>query len=106
MKHELSKLGVNVVISNSCSCRNKSITYTYTLPIRVDPSIEEFIKSLGESSMSFHKHSMAKINNEDFSLIAINRLKQIKLIIKNNLAAHIIEEVENLLIDYIRKRTD
>lgn len=104
MKHELSKLGVTITISQGCACRGSPTTYIYTLPIRITADIEEALKPLGNSSMSFVKHSMVKINNSNFSLIAVNRLKQIKFTIKKPIANRIKEQLEDLLIEYIKKR--
>lgn len=105
MKFELNKLGVKFTISQGCACRGNPMTYIYVLPIRIDASIEKVMAPLGKSAMSFQKQSMIKINNSDFSLIAVNRLKQIKLTIKKPNAGYIVEQFEDLLIDYMNSKT-
>jgi hypothetical protein len=104
MRLELHKLGVTFTVGKGCACRGNPATYTYSIPVKIDAQIEEFLEPLGKSAMSFRKQSMFKVNNQDFAIIAVNRLKQIKLTIKNQEAISVKEQFEDLLINYIRKR--
>ena len=106
MNEQLTKLGVTRVISDSCNCNSPFKVYTYTLPRGVDVGIVDCIKPIGTSSTSFERQAILKIENKDFSITAIKRLKQIKLLIKNSANVSVIEQLEDVLVQWLEKSTD
>ncbi len=101
MKRELSLKGVKNIIEKGCSCNN-SMIYNYSLPFFLDETISKYLEPYGKSALSFEKNAMIKIETKEYSIVAIKRLKNIKITIKNSNS--IIEEFENSLLKWIESR--
>ena len=101
----LEKFGVSRTIGNSCKCSNSTITYNYKLPCEIDTNLEEnLLEFFGRSSTSIKKQALLKIETRNFSITGVRRLKQIKLIIKNNDSNHLVEKFEQAVLNWLEKR--
>lgn len=104
MNQELTKLGVSCIIGSGCKCSSSKLTYIYNLPLGLDINIIEHLALFGQSSTSFEKQAILKIENTDFSIIGVRRLKQIRFVLKNTNVSHLIEQFETALLQWLEKR--
>lgn len=102
---QLQKMGVNKVIGGGCNCSSSHSAYTYILPFGLDSGIIEPMSQFGNSSTSFEKQALLKIENQDFSIVGVRRLKQIKIIIKNPNVSHLIDKFEEAIVQWLEKRS-
>lgn len=102
MLNSLKKLKVRFKVGSGCSCNKKNIVYTYILPIRIDGTIVGAFKFFGKNSLPFVKTCMLKIENQDYSIVGIDKLKEVKIMFKNSKnVAQIINRFEAALAAYI-----
>lgn len=101
MDKELKRLGAVCVLTNDCACANK-VSYTYTLPIKIEEKFADFMLPIGKSSFSMKDQRIFKIENRLFSIMAISRFKQIKLVLKQ--PCNIVKQFEELLVKYLVER--
>jgi hypothetical protein len=73
------------------------------LPIRLGTEILNFLKVLGNPALSFEKTSLLRIENTDFAITGVKRLKEIRFSIKKNEKAYMQQIFEEALIKYIEK---
>lgn len=106
MNDGLTKLGVTRVIGNGCKCSSSKLTYSYNLPIGLDIEIVECLAQFWQSSTSFEKQAILKIETQDFSIIGIRRMKQIKFVLKNTNVSHLIDQFENAIAQWLEKRNE
>lgn len=102
----LKQLGVSRISGEGCRCSSFNMTYTYNLPIGIDSNIPKYLLVFGESSTSLDRQAILKIENQDFSITGVKRLKQIKLIIKNINISHLVEQFEDALAKWLEKRME
>lgn len=103
MLEKLQKLNVRVKVGSGCACSKKHTVYTYVLPIRLDRDIVNAMKVFGDNVMNFNRTAMLKIETKDISIVAINKLKEIKLTFKNKInVPQTINRFEEALAAYIR----
>lgn len=100
----LERAGIIKTIGDSCKCSSSVITYSYKLPLEIDISLVDFLSDFGASSTSIKKQALLKIENKDFSITGVRRLKQIKLVIKNNNSNHLVIKFEESLLKWLEKR--
>jgi len=101
MNRILKEAGVRQRTTQGCKCKKNRITLIYTLPMKIDVDIAPLLKPLGTSGTSFEKTSLLRIETPVFSIVAVKRLKEIKLIFKTENDSAAIELFENALVEYI-----
>jgi hypothetical protein len=99
--NKLEALGISISIGKGCSCSSGLIAYSYTLPIKIDVDLEKF---MGKSSTSIEKQGLFKIENEEYSILAVNKLKLIKLSFKKNTNLAFINTFEENLYCYVQNK--
>lgn len=104
MLKALKKLKVRHKVRTGCACNKKNTVFTYILPIRLDKGIVKAMKSFGENAMPFHKTCMLKIEAPNYSIVGINKLREIKIILKNKSVTNIVTKFEIALAIYIQNR--
>jgi hypothetical protein len=102
MLDKLKKLKVRLKVNSGCSCKKGGVTYTYILPVRLDKTAVEAMKSFGKNIRPFHKTRMIKIESPDYSIVGIDKLREIKLIFKNTKnISQIVRRFEEALAAYV-----
>jgi hypothetical protein len=102
MLDKLKKLKVRLKVNSGCSCKKGGITYTYILPVRLDKTVTEAMKPFGKNIRPFHKTRMVKIETSDYSIVGIDKLREIKLIFKNTKnVAEVVRQFEVTLAAYV-----
>jgi len=97
---ELDKNKITRKFANSCNCG--SITIAYKLPKKISKEIVPLIHKLGKPAFDFNKTSLLKVENNDFSITAINRLKDIKITLKKKSAIIYLDEFESIILEYVK----
>lgn len=103
MIDELKQLGVKHRISKGCKCNNSYITHMYTLPKGLDANIVKHLTSLGNPALPFSRVSLLRIENKNYSIIGVKRLKEVKIILKTNEDDNIISQFERSLVNYLKE---
>lgn len=85
--------------ASNCNCGKNS--FIYRLPIRVDAKILPFMKKFGKIATDFNRHSLLRIENDNLSITAIKRLKEVKVSFKRAIN---LEDFESALIEYIKEQ--
>lgn len=107
MNDGLTKLGVTRVVGSGCKCSGSSkLAYSYSLPTGLDIGIIEHLAQFGQSSTSFEKQAILKIETQDFSITGVRRMKQIKFVLKNTNVSHLIDQFENAIAQWLEKRNE
>ncbi len=101
MNELLKKAGVRQITKKGCSCRKTLITYVYSLPIKLNPSIVPLLKPIGKPGASFEKTSLLRVETKNVSIVGVKRLKEIKLIFKKNNDSAILNQFENILVEFL-----
>ena len=102
MLDQLKKLKVRFKVRSGCSCSKRSLVYTYILPVRLDESIVGALKSFGKNCRPFNKTRMVKIETPDYSIMGIDKLKEIKLTFKKSKnVAEVVRRFETALAAYV-----
>ena len=86
--------------TKNCQCGKKALVYL--LPVKLDEKILEFIKHMGKPAFDFKKTSILKIENPNFSISGIRRLREIRVTLKKDVKG-LIDIFEDALIKYIEK---
>ena len=100
--NKLEKLGVKITIGNGCACTGDAVGYSYKLPIVVDEEIQDYI---GRSVTSMKTQGLFKMETSEYKIIAVSKLKLIKLTFKKEINTSFIGEFENKLYSYIENKT-
>jgi len=100
-EEQLRKFGINRRQNKSCNCNNKS--FVYSLPKKLDEKILKYFKSFGNPAFEFKKTSILKIENSNFMITGIRRLKEIRITIKKKQHIGMLDLFENALIQYIQE---
>lgn len=103
--HKLSLANISCSIGNGCACNSSNATtYSYTVPKRIDQILANMLDIFGSSKLTLEKHSMFKIENRNYSISGINRKYNITLIIKKPEFNKIIDQFENILIEWVERK--
>lgn len=84
MLEKLKKLNVKFKVDHGCACSKSVAVYTYVLPIRIDSDIAEAMKSFGNNVRPFNKTRMLKIETPEYSIIGVDKLRELKFTFKKN----------------------
>jgi hypothetical protein len=101
MDQKLKKLGIVKIKPKDCACKNNA--YVYRLPMRLGLEILDFLKPLGSPALSFEKTSLLKIENNDFAITGVKRLKEVRFSLKKQDKANLLQIFEGALIKYVEK---
>jgi hypothetical protein len=104
MNKTLKEIGVRRNIKKGCACKKEHMTYGYSLPVKLEPDVVPFLKSIGVPGASFEKTSLLRIETKDVSVVGIRRLKEIKIIFKNKGNSTIMKKFENAIVEYIKMK--
>lgn len=99
----LKNAGVRQRTKRGCRCKKNRHTLVYTLPMKVDEAIVPLLEVIGTSGTSFEKTSLLRIETKVCSIVAVKRLKEVKLIFKGSAAdPTVLDQFENALVEYIK----
>ena len=106
MNQDLKKFGVIHRVVQGCKCSKSFLTYIYTIPIQLDENIVNFMSKFGNLAVDFNKTALLKIENQNLSIVGVKRLKEVKLILKNNKDIGIIDSFEKSLAEYVKLKKE
>ena len=98
-RNRLSELGVSFRKSGGC-CKLPG-SGIYSLPMRLDVDIIPFLQPYGQPAVSFEQTSLLKLENSEFSLTGVRKLKQVRLTMKKKDRLDIADVFEDILIKYV-----
>jgi hypothetical protein len=99
--NKLESLNVKVKSGSGCCNKNK-ISIIYVLPKKINLDILSYFSSFGEPSLSFEKTSVLKYDSFDYTIIAVRKFNDIKVIVKNNnIKEELISKIEDIIIRYV-----
>ena len=101
MDNQLKKLGVVRLNPKNCPCGHNA--YVYRLPVKLDNPIIAFLAHMGKPAFSFEKTCLLKIENKEFAITGVKRLKEIRFSLKKPNQAHLITVFETALIKYVEQ---
>lgn len=101
MEQKLKQLGIVKIKPKNCSCSYDA--YVYRLPIRLGVEIIDFLKPLGSPALSFEKTSLLKIENNEYLITGVKRLREVRFSIKKTGKAVPLQTFEGALIQYVEK---
>lgn len=96
--HKLEQYNIFRRYSENCQCGQG--IFIYTIPIKLDEKIVDFLKDMGKPAFDFKKTSILKIENPIFAITGIRRLKEIRFILKKGVMS-ILDIFEDALIKYL-----
>jgi len=96
--NKLQQYDVKCRQTQNCKCGQKA--FIYTIPNRLDETIIQFLSSMGEPAFNFKQTSILRIENENFSITGVRRLKEIRFTIKKE-SKEILNIFEDALIQYL-----
>ena len=85
--------------TKTCQCGQNS--YIYMIPTKLDENILNYLSQFGNPAFDFKKTSILKIENQNYSITGVRRLREIRLNIKNEIKGFL-DLFESALIDYIK----
>lgn len=98
---ELKKNNIKRKQTNGCSC-NKT-TFIYSIPLKIDEKIVDVLSCFGKPAFDFKKTAILKIENPNFAITGIKRLKEIRLTLKKEGNA-VVKKFEDVLINYLKEK--
>jgi hypothetical protein len=85
-----------------CGCLGTA--FVYTLPFGLGSEALQYLQAMGMPAVSFEKTSLLKIENADFSITGIKRLKDVRLTLKDAEKKDLITTFEENLIKYVENQ--
>lgn len=87
-----------------CGCLGTA--FVYTLPFGLGSEALQYLQAMGMPAVSFEKTSLLKIENADFSITGIKRLKDVRLTLKDAEKTEFIAVFEDNLIKYAESQNE
>jgi len=100
MSDSLQSVNIKKRSVNGCGCQ--STAFVYTLPVGLGIEILSYLQKLGTPAVSFEKTSLLKLENADYVITGIKRLKDVRFTLKNSEKTDFIDVFEEVLIKYIK----
>lgn len=98
---QLKKHGIRRRTDKGCNCNNKS--FIYNLPKKLDERIVPYLKGLGHPAFDFKQQAILKIENSNYTITGIRRLKEIRITIKKKQHIGVLDLFEKALICYLQE---
>lgn len=87
-----------------CGCLGAA--FVYTLPFGLGIEALQYLQGMGTPAVSFEKTSLLKIENADFSITGIKRLKDVRLTLKADQKVDLVTAFEENLIRYVESQNE
>ena len=97
----IKEAGIVKIDPKNCACTKNS--YVYRIPNSIGVEILEFLKPLGTPAISFEKTSLLRIENGEFAITGVKRLKEIRFSLKKSEKTNLLAIFEEALINYVGK---
>ena len=97
---------VNIKKRSVKGCRCLGTAFVYTLPFGLGPEALQYLQAMGTPAVSFEKTSLLKIENADFSITGIKRLKDVRFTLKDTEKTELITVFEDNLIKYAESHNE
>jgi len=101
MDKKLKKLGIVKRSPKNCSCGHNA--YVYRLPVKLGNEIIACLAHMGKPAFSFNKTCLLKIENPDFAITGVKRLKEVRFALKKPNKAQFLAVFETALIKYVEQ---
>ena len=98
---KLKKHNIRRKQTNGCSC-NKT-TFIYSISVKVDEKIVDALSCFGKPAFDFKKTAILKIENPQFAITGIKRLKEVRLTLKKG-GKGVVDKFEDVLINYLEEK--
>lgn len=98
----MDKLQQNKIIKRkikNCSCNQSS--FIYLLPIKITEDILKYLTQFGTPAFELKKTSILKIENQNYSITGVRRLKEIRVNLKKETNGFF-DLLEDALINYVK----
>ena len=104
MQDNLETVNIKKRSVKGCGCLGTA--FVYTLPFGLGPEALQYLQVMGTPAVSFEKTSLLKIENADFSITGIKRLKDVRFTLKDTEKTELITVFEDNLIKYAESQNE
>lgn len=95
---KLKQHGIKRRSTKNCNCGQQA--FIYLIPAKLDEKIVKFIAHLGKPALDFKKTSILRIENANFSITGVRRLREVRFTLKKELKGTL-DIFEDALIKYL-----
>lgn len=102
--NSLETANIKKRLVKGCGCLGTA--FVYTLPFGLGFEALQFLQGMGTPAVSFEKTSLLKVENADFAITGIKRLKDVRFTLKNAEKTDLVTTFEENLIRYVESQNE